>query len=170
LENLLEWAQIQKGSINFTPKDFDLSKIVSHSIDTIIPSALQKSITIINENGNSHKVHVDEKMIDTVLRNLLSNAVKFTRRNGKVVVKSSFNNGTMEVSIEDNGVGIPKADVGRLFKIEEKVSSKGTDGELSTGLGLLLCKEFIEMHGGKIWAESKENVGSKFYFTLRGEN
>ncbi|MDQ7817937.1 MAG: CHASE domain-containing protein [Melioribacteraceae bacterium] len=167
LENLLEWAQVQNGSINFTPQNSDLSKMVSQSIDTISQRALLKGITIVNEVGNSQKVYADEKMIGTVLRNLLSNAVKFTRKNGKVIISPKrLENGTIEVSVTDNGVGIPEKDVKRLFRVEEKVSTKGTDGELSTGLGLLLCKEFIEMHRGKIWAESKENTGSTFYFTL----
>jgi len=171
LENLLEWSQIQNGSIDFTPKNLDLSKIVSESIDTIYDWAQQKRIKIIREIDNKQKVFADEKMIGTVLRNILSNAVKFTRVDGKVTIKSEYpNNGTVTISVEDNGVGIPEDDVKKLFKIEEKVSTLGTDGETSTGLGLLLCKEFIDMHGGKIWAESKENVGSKFSFTLKGEN
>jgi PAS domain S-box-containing protein len=168
LENLLEWAQLQKGSINFTPKDSDLSKMVSQSIETIYQRALQKRIEIINEIDDTQKVYVDEKMIDTVLRNLLSNAVKFTRKDGKTIIKSeSLDGDKIEVSVEDNGVGISEKNVKRLFKIEEKVSSQGTDGESSTGLGLLLCKEFIERNGGKIWVESEEGKGSKFTFTLQ---
>lgn len=171
LENLLEWAQVQKGAINFTPKDSDLSKMVSESIETIFQRALQKRISIINEIVKTQNVYADEKMISTVLRNLLSNAVKFTRTDGKAIIKSGWlDNDTIEVSVEDNGVGISEKDINKLFKIEEKVSSKGTDGESSTGLGLLLCKEFIEMHGGKIWVESEEGKGSKFKFTLHKSN
>lgn len=171
LENLLEWAQIQNGSINFTPQTSDLSKMVSQSINAIYQRAKQKQITIINGIKNSQKVYVDEKMIGSVLRNLLSNAVKFTRTDGKIIIRSErFDNESIKVSVEDNGVGIPESDVKRLFRIDEKVSSMGTDGELSTGLGLFLCKEFIEMHGGNIWAESKENIGSTFCFTLPGED
>jgi len=171
LENLLEWSQIQKGTIEFTPKNLQLSKLVSESIDTIYERALQKRITIIREIDNKQKVFADEKMIGTVLRNLLSNAIKFTRVDGKVSIKSEYlNNGTIKISVEDNGIGMHEEDVKRLFKIEEKVSTLGTDGEISSGLGLLLCKEFIEMHGEKIWVESKENEGSKFSFTLKGEN
>ncbi len=168
LENLLDWAQIQKGSINFTPKDSDLSMMVSQGIETIYQRALQKRIEVINEIDTTQNVYADEKMISTVLRNLLSNAVKFTRMDGRTIIKSELSDdGQIKVSVEDNGVGIPEKDIKRLFKIEEKVSSKGTDGESSTGLGLLLCKEFIEMNGGKIWAESEEGKGSKFYFTLQ---
>lgn len=170
LDNLLEWAQIQNGSIKFTPKDSDLFIIASQSIDTINQRAQQKRITIINEIGNNEKIYADEKMISSVLRNLISNAVKFTRTGGKIIVQSEQSNDTIKISVTDNGVGIPENDVKKLFKIEEKVSSKGTEGELSTGLGLLLCKEFIEMHSGKIWVESKENIGSTFYFTLPNVN
>lgn len=171
LENLLKWAQIQNGLIDYTPENLNLSKSVSESIDTIYERALQKRITIIREIDNKQKVFADEKMIGTVLRNLLSNAVKFTRVDGKVSIKSELlNNGTIKISVEDNGIGMHEEDVKRLFKIEEKVSTLGTDGETSTGLGLLLCKEFIELHGGKIWVKSKENEGSKFSFTLKGEN
>lgn len=171
LEYLLEWSQIQNGSMEYTPKNLDLSKIVSDSIDTIYDKAQQKGIKIIREIDHKQKVFADEKMIGTVLRNLLSNAVKFTRVEGKVSIKSEHaNNGTVIISVEDTGVGIPEEDVKRLFQIEEKVSTLGTDGETSIGLGLLLCKEFIELHGENIWAESKENAGSKFSFTLQGEN
>ncbi len=167
LENLLEWAQIKKGSIIFTPAYTDLSEIVSRSIITIYAQAQQKGIEILNKADIAKKVYVDEKMIGTVLRNLLSNAIKFTKTDGKVIVKTTdSNNGTIEVSVEDSGVGLPEKDIKRLFKIEEKVSSLGTDGETSSGLGLLLCKEFVEKHEGKIWVESEKNVGSTFHFTL----
>ena len=171
LNNLLEWAQIQKGSIEFTPKNSDLSRMVSQSIDTIYQSALQKRIVIVNEINIPQKVYADEKSINTVLRNLLSNAIKFTRVDGKVVVNSRrFDDSTLQVSIEDNGVGISEDVVTKLFRIEEKVGSIGTGGEPSTGLGLLLCKEFVEMHGGKIWVESVKDKGSTFSFTLKEEN
>lgn len=171
LENLLEWAQIQKGSIKFAPMDIDLSEIIAESIASINQSAVQKGINIVNEIPDMIRVYADEKMIGTVLRNLLSNAIKFTKTGGKVIVKSGgFDNGTMEISVCDNGIGIPEKDVKRLFKIEEKISTRGTDGETSTGLGLLLCKEFVGIHGGKIWVDSKENFGSTFSFTLNMAN
>ena len=171
LEYLLEWAQIQNGAIEFTPKNLKLTELVAESIDSINARAQQKRIEIINEIDTSQNVYADEKMISTVLRNLLSNAIKFTKTNGKISIKTEHSdNGTVKISIEDNGVGIPEEDIVKLFKIEEKVSTQGTDGETSIGLGLLLCKEFINMHGEKIWAESNENTGSKFSFTLQGED
>ena len=167
LGNLLEWAQIHKGSISFIPKEINLSNIISQNIEIINQRALQKGITIISEVPDTEKVYADEKMINTVLRNLLSNAVKFTRKDGKIIIKSKLlDDNTIEVSIEDNGVGIPEKDVKRLFKIEEKVSSEGTEGEPSTGLGLLLCKEFVELNKGEISVESETGKGSTFSFTL----
>lgn len=171
LENLLEWAQVQRGTITFTPMNLDLAQIVGQSIDIIYQRALQKKITIINEITSPQKVYIDEKMTQTVLRNLLSNAVKFTKSGGRVFIKAeSLDEKRLRVSIEDTGVGIPKEDIERLFRIEQKVCSLGTEGESSTGLGLLLCKEFVEMHGGRIWVESEMGKGSKFSFTINKAN
>ncbi len=167
LENLLEWAQMQKGMISFSPGEILLSDLVSFSINTISQRATQKGITIINEIPDSQKVYADEKMINTVLRNFLSNAVKFTKKDGKIFVRSKpVENEMVQISVQDTGIGMDQKDVSRLFKIEEKVSSRGTDDEPSTGLGLLLCKEFVEKNGGKVWVESEKMVGSTFYFTV----
>jgi PAS domain S-box-containing protein len=167
LENLLEWAQFQKGSLAFTPKALNLSDIFSQSIDSIKQRAIKKEIIILNEISETLKIYADEKMINSVLRNLLSNSVKFTRKNGIVVGKArEIEEGMVEISVTDTGVGIPGNTMAKLFKLGEKVGSKGTDNELSTGLGLVLCKEFVEKHGGRIWVESKENIGSTFYLTL----
>jgi PAS domain S-box-containing protein len=167
IENLLEWAQMQSGSINYNPCQLNLSEIVSHCIATIHHNAMQKGITVTNEVSVDEIAFADEKMIAAVLRNLLSNAVKFTRRDGEVVIRAhKAENEMVTVSVMDTGVGIAEKDVEKLFRMEEKVSSLGTAGEPSTGLGLLLCKEFIEMHGGKIWVESEKDKGSIFYFTV----
>jgi signal transduction histidine kinase len=168
LENLLEWAQMQRGELSFIPREINLADIIAQNIGLTNQRAIQKRIIIINEVMVTEKVHADEHMLNTVLRNLLSNAVKFTRRDGKIIVRAKkIESEMVEVSVSDTGVGISETDVKKLFKIEEKVNSKGTEGELSTGLGLLLCKEFVEKHSGQIWVESKENVGSTFYFTLK---
>jgi signal transduction histidine kinase len=110
-------------------------------------------------------------MINSVLLNLLSNAVKFTKRNGTITINSfPSENEMIGISIQDTGVGISQKIIEILFHVGEKTGRKGTDGELSTGLGLLLCKEFIDKNGGKIWVESKEGVGSTFFFTLRSHS
>ena len=167
IENLLEWAQVQRGLINCTPEEIGLQEIVTQTIETIEDRAVQKGITIKNEIPGFQKAFADEKMISTIFRNLLSNAIKFTKRDGQINIRAKkIDNKMVEVSVRDTGVGMSEADVKKLFKMEEKVSSTGTEGESSTGLGLLLCKEFIEKNSGKIWVESKENEGSTFYFTL----
>jgi len=170
LENLLEWAQMQKGEISFAPHSFLLSEAVEQIINTFKQRADQKGITILNDFPSNQYVFGDDKMINAVLRNLLSNAVKFTRRNGNIIVGAKETEDKMlEIFVNDNGVGLSPRDVNNLFKIEEKVSSPGTDGELSSGLGLLLCKEFVEKNGGKIRAESQQETGSTFYFTVPKE-
>jgi len=167
LNDLLEWAQTQKGTISFNPSGLLLSDVVAATIATINQRALQKEITIVNEVPENQKIYADEKMVTTALRNFLSNAVKFTHRNGKVIVRSSkAADGMIQVSVQDSGVGISEKNLKRLFKIEEKVSALGTDNEPSSGLGLLLCKEFVEKNGGKVWVESVLNQGSTFYFTV----
>ncbi|MDP3148357.1 MAG: PAS domain S-box protein [Ignavibacteria bacterium] len=167
LENLLAWAQVKNGSIDFAPINFDLSMIVFQNIDTLNQQAQQKGITIINEIEHGQKVYADEKMVGSVLRNLLSNAVKFTKKDGIITLKANAaSNDMIEIAVEDTGIGISERLVNKLFKLDEKVGRKGTEGESSTGLGLLLCKEFVEKHGGKIWVESEEGKGSTFTFSL----
>ncbi len=167
LQNLLDWAQLKKGSFSFTPEEFLLKTIVAASIEQINKRAIQKGITIINEVPGEQKVFADERMINSILNNLISNAVKFTSKDGKVIIKAkTISNDMSEISVEDSGIGMTESTINKLFKIDEKVGRKGTDGEPSTGLGLLLCKEFVEKHGGKIWAVSEEGKGSTFIFNL----
>jgi len=168
LQNLLDWAQLKKGSFSFTPEEFSLSTIVSENIEQINKRVLQKGITLINKVPEEQKVFVDGRMVNSILGNLLSNAVKFTRKEGEVTIKSKTinNNNMLEISVADTGIGMSDSFIKKLFKIDEKVGRKGTEGEPSSGLGLLLCKEFVEKHGGKIWVESEEEKGSTFYFTL----
>ncbi|MBI5726987.1 MAG: HAMP domain-containing histidine kinase [Ignavibacteriales bacterium] len=174
LENLLEWSQLQKGSIGYTPAAINLAGIFTQSVDAVKQSALQKAIVIKNEIPKYIMVYADEKMINSVLRNLLSNAVKFTERHGTVIANAEMAaTGMIQINITDNGIGIPKNSIGKLFQLGERVSTRGTENEPSTGLGLILCKEFIEKHGGRIWAESTEKTvdephsgGSTFCFTL----
>lgn len=168
LQNLLEWAQMQKGSMSFQPKEFSLSELITENVQTMKKRSEQKEVAIINTVVGSFKAYADEKMIKSVLLNLLSNAVKFTQRNGAVTISVTMSkNQIIEISIGDTGIGMPKNLVEKLFEVGEKTGRKGTEGELSTGLGLLLCKEFVEKNGGKIWVDSEEGKGSIFYFTLQ---
>ncbi len=168
LKNLLEWAQMQQGSMSFQLKEFLLSDLIAENIETIHERSGQKGISIINTITEPLRAYADEKMVNSVVLNLISNAVKFTRRDGTITIKADKNDSNMvEISVSDTGVGMKKNIVDKLFKIGENTGSRGTDGELSTGLGLLLCKEFVEKQGGSIWAESEEGKGSTFSFTLR---
>lgn len=176
LENLLQWAQFQKGAIDFFPKPVLLQDLVKQSIDIIKPQSSQKEILIQSFVPSDLFVTVDEKMITSVLRNLLSNSVKFTRRGGNISIKSTdLGHKIIQLSVTDTGVGISLETIPKLFTLGEKVNSAGTENEPSIGLGLILCKEFIEKHGGSIWVESvqeNEAVGlpgaTTFYFTVPG--
>jgi len=171
LKNLLEWAQMQNGSMSFEPKEISLSDMIAKNVATVEERSEQKGILIINKVIEPITACVDGNMINSVLLNLLSNAVKFTRRDGTITIQTSkIKEDEIEISVKDPGVGMPKSIVEKLFKVGEKIGSKGTEGELSTGLGLLLCKEFVEKNGGKIWAESVEGKGSTFYFTVPLKN
>ena len=167
LENLLEWAMIQNDSGSFDPKEVAFSAIVDQNIRLMEERAVQKGITIVNKVPDNQKIYADEKMIDAILRNLMSNAVKFTIRGGKVNIKSEIiGKRLLEISVTDTGIGMSEGLIEKLFKIDGQIGSKGTDGEPGTGLGLILCKEFVEKHSGKIWVESEEGRGSKFMFTI----
>ncbi len=167
LENLLEWSRMQRMVIADEKLDYPLIRILTQSIDTLSENAEKKEIAIITECELDIKVFVAEKMIQSVFRNLISNAIKFTHRGGKVTIKAKETDDNMvEVSVSDSGVGINPKDIQKLFRIDQTHSTAGTEGEPSTGLGLILCREFVEKHGGKIWAESQVGMGSTFSFTL----
>lgn len=161
---------MQKGDIIFDPIEFPLSEIIHQNIAIAEIKAEQKGIKIIYELPIEENVFADKKMTETVLRNLLSNAVKYSTKGGQIFVNAEkIDNEMVRISIRDAGIGMSQSIINKLFKIDERTGRNGTDGETSTGLGLILCKEFVELNGGEIWAESKENVGSTFYFTLKSK-
>jgi len=174
LENLLEWSQIQKGALPFNPEGFQLGEVVGKSVDMIRESAKSKNIEIVTDIADGLLAFADMNMLQTIIRNLVLNAIKFTPKRGKIsILAKATNDNNIEISIHDTGIGMSQTMVENLFQIDVKNNRIGTDGEPSTGLGLLLCKEFTEKNKGKIWAESKEaNLaegkagGSTFYFTL----
>lgn len=167
LENLLQWSQIQRGIISFRPKLIKLEEIVDESIVMIKESAKIKNIEITSSNLKGIDVFADVDMLHTIMRNLLSNAVKFTPKGGKVTIAARLiDSHKAEISLKDTGIGMDQSMIDNLFKIDEHTNRKGTEGEPSTGLGLTICKEFIEMHAGNIWIESQEGKGSTFYFTI----
>ncbi len=165
LSNLLDWSKMKGGIINFEPKYVDISKIVKQNITLLEQN--KKNIILINKINENSFLYIDEKMINSVIRNLITNAIKFSSLNSTIVIDlQKCSDGYDIISIQDKGIGIPEGILSKLFVIGEKVGRTGTLGEESTGLGLLLCKEFIEKHKGKIWVESKINIGSTFYFSV----
>lgn len=166
LENLLLWARSQTGEIKIIARPIDLNQLISYTIPIVLGNAFKKNITIETELADTHTVNADDFSISTILRNLLTNAIKFTHSYGKIVVSTAMKENFLEVSITDTGVGIDPKNLESLFRIDSKFSKSGTDNEKGTGLGLILCKEFVEKQGGQIWAESEFGKGSKFSFTL----
>lgn len=167
LENLLQWARTQTDKIEFAPANFKLKDLVDQNITLLKEHLTNKKITLNQNIADTSDVYADRNMINTVLRNLLTNAIKFTNAGGDITVSSAEKDGYVEVSIKDTGVGMSEEETSRLFRVDYNFSKNGTDGETGTGLGLILCKEFVVKNGGKIWVESLAGKGSKFSFTLR---
>lgn len=166
LENLLEWSRSQTGSLNYQPEELDVKKITEEIIELNENNATQKNILIKSKVKEGTMAFADQNMIKTILRNLISNGIKFTKRGGKIVLNAKKSDGVVTYSIADNGIGIKAGDIKKLFRIDINPNSIGNSQEKGTGLGLILCKEFIEMNGGKIWVESKFGEGSTFKFTI----
>jgi signal transduction histidine kinase len=165
LENLLEWSRSQTGKINFNPKALDIRIPVKNATDLLYPNARKKDIQI-EVNVPTIAVLVDEHMLHTILQNILSNAIKYSNKGSKIVVSGRELKDKLLLSIKDEGVGMDPETVDKLFRIDETVSTFGTEGERGTGLGLILCKEFIERHRGKISVKSEKDKGSEFTIEL----
>jgi PAS domain S-box-containing protein len=167
LENLLEWSRLRRGAMDFIPEIFNLKKKTKACIDVLIETFRKKGIRLDINIPDELEILADSHMFETVIRNLVSNAIKFTPVGGKVTVEANLNdNHLAEIKIRDSGIGMTPELISKLFQLNEKTSRPGTEGEPSTGLGLLLCKEFIEKHNGKIWVESEVGKGSTFYFIM----
>ncbi|MHC1703304.1 MAG: ATP-binding protein [Tenuifilaceae bacterium] len=166
LENLLQWSMLQTGRMPLHPKLVNLGLIISENLDLLKGNAIQKGIKISSPKLEEYIAYVDNNMITTVVRNLLSNAIKFTPINGEIVIKVIEEGDFIKVTIKDNGVGISKQDLKNLFRIDSNPSTIGTSQEKGTGLGLIICKDFVERNGGVIGVESEPNHGSSFYFTI----
>jgi signal transduction histidine kinase len=166
LENLLEWSRSQTGNIEFKPVPFDLSAVLQQNKDLLNTQAQNKKINILNEATSVVTVHAHQQSVNTVVRNLLSNSIKFTPEGGTITLSLRQTGNEAQVSIADTGVGMSKEVMDKLFRIDTKHSTQGTANEKGTGLGLILCKEFIEKNGGRIWVQSEIGKGSVFAFTL----
>lgn len=166
LQNLLEWARSQLRSNKFNFVALNLLNTLNEVIKLVENSANNKSISIEIQVDEDLMVEADEQLIQFVFRNLISNAIKFTPNGGKITIKSEKNTSDVEISVSDNGIGIDQETKEKLFRIDTQISTQGTNHEMGTGLGLILCKEFIAKHGSKIWVESEVGKGSTFKFTL----
>jgi PAS domain S-box-containing protein len=166
LENLLEWARVQQGLLTCSPSHFLLKGVVRASLDFTHSVADQKGIVLRDETPDDLIVCIDPPMIGTVLRNIISNALKFSNRGGQVRITARLDGDMVTVAVRDEGVGMDRHTLSMLFSLDNKITRPGTEGEASTGLGLILCKEFIEKHGGTIWVESSPGQGTTFSFTL----
>ncbi len=166
LGNLLDWARSQTNSMQFNPDAINVSNIIKTTMEILSGEAAKKNISITSTVPEDFIVLADRNMVSAVLRNLVSNAIKFTLPGGTVAISSCITEACNEITVADNGVGIRKCDIEKLFRIDTKINTKGTDQEPGTGLGLILCKEFIEKNSGKIYVESEPGLGSRFKFTL----
>ena len=166
LENLMKWVKSQTGEIDFNPENISMNYLISHAIAITEGNAYNKNITIQSQLSENDIVFADESLTNTILRNLLTNAIKFTHSNGKITISAKEKNDFFEISILDSGIGIDPANLQRIFILNSQSSKLGTNKEGGTGLGLILCKEFVEKQGGTIWVESELGKGSKFTFTL----
>lgn len=165
IDNLLQWAKLQMHGESFEPGCVELVHVVGEVVRLLEPECKQKNVRLINNLSGSFEAYADINMVRSILRNLLTNATKFTGNAGVITISAYSLNNKIVMSVADSGVGIPKRSIEKIFTLAT-VSTDGTHREKGTGLGLLLCKEFVEKNGGKIWFESKEGEGTTFYFSL----
>jgi len=184
LENLLTWARMQRGTVSFEPRSIFLDQLILQEFDFMKNNAIHKNINLLSHVTKNFIVVADDNMLSNILRNLITNAIKFTHKNGMVQIAVQIQDDYVRISVTDNGIGLKPERIDQLFKIETSFTTRGTENEKGTGLGLLLCKEFVEKHGGKIWVESEvanlttgltdsragKAGGSTFYFTIPNNN
>jgi two-component system sensor histidine kinase/response regulator len=166
LENLLEWSRSQTGRMQMDATSLDIHDMIVENINLLANLAGKKKIILHNDSQPGSHVMADSNMMHTVIRNLISNAIKYTHEGGSIVIDSVLKQDNYEISIADNGIGIKPENIAKLFRIDVNYSTHGTADETGTGLGLVLCKEFVTRNGGKIWVESEFGKGSTFRFTL----
>ena len=166
LQNLLEWSRSQTGNLNFSPAVVEYQRVLDNSLSVLKSLADQKNIAIKTGYNPDLKIFADPIMIETVLRNLINNAIKFTPEGGHIEVSAKEEDGQILVSVSDSGIGISEEDSKNLFRIDSKVKRKGTNNEDGSGLGLILCHEFVNKHNGKIWVQSTPGKGSEFIFSI----
>lgn len=166
LNNLLEWSRSQRGNLILNPKRLDIKDIIVNCFKLLSPLSDAKQIKLINQIPEHTLIVADVNALTVVIRNLVSNAIKFSPINGEIYITVENQDKNIHISVIDNGVGMTQETIEKLFRIDVNISTIGTSKERGTGLGLILCKEFIEKQGGKIWVESELGKGSKFIFSL----
>ncbi len=170
LENLLQWSKSQSGNIEFTPEKFDINTIIRKNIEFFKVNAEKKSITLHANIPGEINVYADKNMINTVIRNIINNAIKFTNPGGEINILTRQNQSEVEVQITDNGIGMDKETKDNLFQLSSQRSMQGTSGEIGSGLGLILCREFIVKNHGEILIDSQSGEGSTFTIKLDKPN
>lgn len=166
LQNLLVWSRLQNGKLQCAPKSININDLISETMAVVSPIAKNKEISLQCDIEGEITANLDKNMISSVLQNLVTNAIKFTERGGEVNVLAFAESDNLNFTVSDTGVGMNEEQLQKLFKLDKTASSRGTDDEVGTGLGLIISKEFIEQHNGRIWAESTPGKGSKFCFTI----
>jgi PAS domain S-box-containing protein len=166
LENLLHWSMMQRDLLEYNPLNFNLYDKINKIISIVEHSASKKNISISNRVDTELSVFADANMLRSIIQNLLINAIKFTNDKGRIIISSQKKGEVIELSVEDTGIGIDKENISKLFEFNTIYTTKGTAGEKGTGLGLPLCREFVERNYGNIWVESELGKGSKFTFTI----
>jgi signal transduction histidine kinase len=165
LNNLLIWSQSQTGRIEFSPQLNNIREIIENQLALLESQIKNKEITIVKNYGDD-LVFADSKMLDTIIRNLVSNSIKFSRNGSKIYISTEKIDKDIIISIKDEGIGMSKEVQEKLFKINNLHTSLGVQGEKGTGLGLLICKEFVDIHKGEIWLESEPNKGTTFFVKI----
>lgn len=167
LDNLLQWSRSQTGMVKYSPSKINLYNVVAENYTLVKKSAEIKNIELKSEIDENVSLIADEDMVSTILRNLITNAIKFTPKDGRITTSAKeVENNFIQVSVSDTGIGIEPERIVKIFRIDSANSTEGTEGEKGSGLGVILSKEFVEKHGGKIWVESQVGVGTTFHFTL----
>lgn len=166
LQTLIEWGAIQSKRRSYSPSSFNLKAMIFNNISLFKTNIEDKSIQIENNISDDTKIYADKELLGSVVRNLLSNAIKFSENNGVIKFTDLQNDGNITISITDNGIGISEQNFEHLFKIEETITTSGTSGEKGHGLGLVICKEMIDLHRGKISIRSEANKGTTVTLTL----
>ncbi len=167
LDNLLQWSRSQTGRVKYSPSKISLYNAVAENYDLLKKSADIKNIELKSNIDKKVTLIADEDMVTTILRNLITNAIKFTPKEGRITISAKeVENNFVQISVSDTGIGIEPERIEKIFRIDSANSTEGTEGEKGSGLGLILSKEFVEKHGGKIWVESQVNAGTTFHFTL----